>query len=1138
MKYVPLSAPSPAPGCCMYFEDADELNLIKSHCPVLARTFVESNGNTYMPLDSAMFLFAGFLEMEPHPDGDVTEPTWCDNVISASKFTQVWHAAMDLFFDEEIADEYTPFEWFQRASSFKNRLTVTERTVFYSDLVPLPTPVTRTPPSSTGAAAGTGTGSTTAGAAPTTTPLVPSVLGSGAASAAAALWVPPTSSGSATPVSGSMSSLIPNWLTALQWSRGSITDEDGGFTAVTLLEYFVGSRAFAPDRCKDVNTDVPSNFEVFLDTLDNTAYSSTDGVPRSVMQPAALANIMADYIRAIFPPVYVAKFHSRYIDRQRQFHWLVNMQKTRASGGCMSKFIDESVATSLSIMPSLAGLLTTRPGQFGVQLSVALKELAPPNMLVNGCLALHTIEQVENLLARRIALIQDPDMQARSIPERIESLRTRQEHDKAALKAAPVSFGGGGSSSQGTSKTSARGGATYQRVHQIALAEHLATEPYASLSADVLAATTNRDAIALVLRGTSARHRSRRPSAVLLAMLLDDSKVPQLIDAKMDPRLVEMRKGLPTFFGSVALLALGLPEFNLQLQKLSDALLTREWGKIDWVDVMLLPAKRTQAPAWSRAAVGLDTSELFESPGLIRLLRAPITALFEALGVSSSERDVTATPKPGDVSSVHEVLTLMTQTMDKYFTGDKEQTRMVSKANSHLWTGLLDEFAATYHGVVYGAPNADPPTLFVADASECMQRYLEFLKHAETRANLVRLTSHDHYYDHSPHRFLEQSTSKGKGKAKQTATPSDESDDSDYERPSKSRKTSASADTFFNPRLSKDKQCVIFSHSSSAGPTRNVGYNLDKVRAQLVAAEIATETSAAHLNVPAFIVARLGISSAQKLKLLPKAAALMPSEERLPQPSDDLTSIKIGNANMLRDADDSKGSNDLRNKLNKRRSIEGGKNKAGKRSRTNTSSSAKTSKAALAAAALFGGARRTKAASPDSTTRRHATGAAATQPALAPMANIMLLVAAAMPQAELFSTAMNTPRVMHMQACPFARAAAGDLAKPHLSMDRAICAAPPSDDCLRSPSREVCSLKRRELSPVLGPCPFPINAAPSRRVHPCSASLACASPQPRVIACGRDSWPSPWLAGCAQRSLPFDLGLRFCGWWSLATTWP
>ena len=54
MKYVPLSAPSPAPGCCMYFEDADELNLIKSHCPVLARTFVESNGNTYMPLDLSL----------------------------------------------------------------------------------------------------------------------------------------------------------------------------------------------------------------------------------------------------------------------------------------------------------------------------------------------------------------------------------------------------------------------------------------------------------------------------------------------------------------------------------------------------------------------------------------------------------------------------------------------------------------------------------------------------------------------------------------------------------------------------------------------------------------------------------------------------------------------------------------------------------------------------------------------------------------------------------------------------------------------------------------------------------------------------------------------------------------------------
>ena len=43
-------------------------------------------------------------------------------------------------------------------------------------------------------------------------------------------------------------------------------------------------------------------------------------------------------------------------------------------------------------------------------------------------------------------------------------------------------------------------------------------------------------------------------------MLLDSGKVPQLIDANMDPMLVEMRKGLPYFFGSVALHALGLPE--------------------------------------------------------------------------------------------------------------------------------------------------------------------------------------------------------------------------------------------------------------------------------------------------------------------------------------------------------------------------------------------------------------------------------------------------------------------------------------------------------------------------------------------------------------------------------------------------
>ena len=41
---------------------------------------------------------------------------------------------------------------------------------------------------------------------------------------------------------------------------------------------------------------------------------------------------------------------------------------------------------------------------------------------------------------------------------------------------------------------------------------------------------------------------------------------------------------------------------------------------------------------------------------------------------------------------------------------------------------------------------------------------------------------------------------------KQIVVLSDEGGNSDPDRPSKSRKTSASADVFSNPRLSKDKQ--------------------------------------------------------------------------------------------------------------------------------------------------------------------------------------------------------------------------------------------------------------------------------------------------------------------------------------------
>lgn len=102
-----------------------------------------------------------------------------------------------------------------------------------------------------------------------------------------------------------------------------------------------------------------------------------------------------------------------------------------------------------------------------------------------------------------------------------------------------------------------------------------------------------------------------------------------------------------------------------------------------------------------------DTKELFDSPELTRLLKAPIMAIFKALGVRNSDRPV-AEPRPRP-QCARFFLRLMAQTMNKYFTGDARQAELVVRANSHLWTGLLDEFAAAYHGAIYEAPNAELP---------------------------------------------------------------------------------------------------------------------------------------------------------------------------------------------------------------------------------------------------------------------------------------------------------------------------------------------------------------------------------------------------------------------------------------------
>ena len=56
-------------------------------------------------------------------------------------------------------------------------------------------------------------------------------------------------------------------------------------------------------------------------------------------------------------------------------------------------------------------------------------------------------------------------------------------------------------------------------------------------------------------------------------------------------------------------------------------------------------SERTQAPSWSRAGMRWDTKELFDSPELTRLLKAPIMAIFKALGVRNSDRPV-AEPRP------------------------------------------------------------------------------------------------------------------------------------------------------------------------------------------------------------------------------------------------------------------------------------------------------------------------------------------------------------------------------------------------------------------------------------------------------------------------------------------------------------
>ena len=134
------------------------------------------------------------------------------------------------------------------------------------------------------------------------------------------------------------------------------------------------------------------------------------------------------------------------------------------------------------------------------------------------------------------------EVQGKDIATRLGLLRdhiSRSEASKAGSDPSS-SAAGGGDASKG-------GHLSWPKAFQPQLQLALAQEPYTSLSSEVLASLEKREALSLLLRGSSAHQPLRRPSAVLLGMFWDKKKEPSVINPALAP-VRELRAVLPDAF--------------------------------------------------------------------------------------------------------------------------------------------------------------------------------------------------------------------------------------------------------------------------------------------------------------------------------------------------------------------------------------------------------------------------------------------------------------------------------------------------------------------------------------------------------------------------------------------------------------
>ena len=179
---------------------------------------------------------------------------------------------------------------------------------------------------------------------------------------------------------------LPKWLPHLFWARGSLAYADGSWDAALLLEYLVAPRVLAINRGPD------SDFVSLLGTLESGADGSSQSrTTRAKLRPKALAAGLVTFCRSLFPQSVIATFHAAAPEREGQLQSWFELAAAVRKGSPLEIFVDAHADTILKVCGSLRALIGTRPALWGMQLSDAVRILAPASAMPNGRLLLSTV---------------------------------------------------------------------------------------------------------------------------------------------------------------------------------------------------------------------------------------------------------------------------------------------------------------------------------------------------------------------------------------------------------------------------------------------------------------------------------------------------------------------------------------------------------------------------------------------------------------------------------------------------------------------------------------------------------------------------------------------------------------------------